>query len=82
MATGGTSLEFAFKELSLHNKNDQSPRQLIDMAEAFKTIITVVYTADIRFIYELIHNADESMATNIILTIFSNKYLIIAHNGR
>ncbi len=81
MATEEKSLRQCIKELSLKNTDYKYPEQAINQAESLKSLSSDLYTDNIRFIYELIQNADDAQAKNIILTILENKYLIIAHDG-
>ena len=56
--------------------------QAINQTELLKSVSTDLYTDNIRFIYELIQNADDAKSTNIYLSILEDKYLIITHNGK
>jgi hypothetical protein len=81
MATKETSLEQCIGELSAKNIDYKFPEQAINQAESLKSLSSDLYTDNIRFIYELIQNADDAQAKNIILTILADKYFIIAHDG-
>jgi HSP90 family molecular chaperone len=81
MATNVTSLRQCIEELSSKNTDYKFPEQAINQGESLKSLSSDLYTDNIRFIYELIQNADDAQAKNIILTILENKYLIIAHDG-
>jgi HSP90 family molecular chaperone len=81
MARNETSLRQCIEEISSKNTDYKFPDQAINQAESLKSLSSDLYTDNIRFIYELIQNADDAQAKNIILTILENKYLIIAHDG-
>jgi DNA-binding MurR/RpiR family transcriptional regulator len=81
MATKETSLKQCIEELSAKNTDYKFPEQAINQAESLKSLSSDLYTDNIRFIYELIQNADDAQAKNIILTILADKYLIITHDG-
>jgi DNA-binding MurR/RpiR family transcriptional regulator len=76
-----TSLKQCIEELSAKNTDYKFPEQAINQAESLKSLSSDLYTDNIRFIYELIQNADDAQAKNIILTILADKYFIIAHDG-
>ncbi len=82
MATNETSLRQCIEELSSKNTDYKFPEQAINQAESLKSLSSDLYTDNIRFIYELIQNADDAQAKNIILTILGNEYLIVAHDGK
>ncbi len=81
MATGKTSLKQCIEDISSKNTDYKHPEQAVNQAESLKSLSSDLYTDNIRFIYELIQNADDAQAKNIILTIMEEKYLIIAHDG-
>jgi DNA-binding MurR/RpiR family transcriptional regulator len=81
MTTKETSLAQCIEEISLKNTDYNHPEQAINQAESLKSLSSDLYTDNIRFIYELIQNADHAEAKNVILIICENKYLIIAHSG-
>jgi flagellum-specific peptidoglycan hydrolase FlgJ len=81
MATKESSLRKYIEDLSSKSTDYKYPDQAITQAESLKSLSSDLYTDNIRFIYELIQNADDAQAKNVILTILDNKYLIIAHNG-
>ena len=81
MATKKTSLKQCIEELSAKNTAYKYPDQVINQAESLKSLSSDLYTDNIRFIYELIQNADDAQAKSISLTILANKYFIIAHDG-
>jgi DNA-binding MurR/RpiR family transcriptional regulator len=76
-----TSLKQCIEELSAKNTDYKFPEQAINQAESLKSLSSDLYTDNIRFIYELIQNADDAQAKNIILTILGDNYFIIAHDG-
>ncbi|CAM4802546.1 unnamed protein product [Rotaria magnacalcarata] len=82
MTTNETSLRQCIEELSAKNTDYKFPEQAINQAESLKSLSSDLYTDNIRFIYELIQNADDAQARNIYLTILEEKYFIIAHNGK
>jgi DNA-binding MurR/RpiR family transcriptional regulator len=81
MATEKTSLKQCIKELSSKNTDYKYPEQAINQAESLKSLSNDLYTDNIRFIYELIQNADDAQANNVTLAILDERYLIIAHDG-
>ncbi len=81
MATKNTSLKQCIDELSAENTDYKFPGQAIKQAESLKSLSSDLYTDNIRFIYELIQNADDAQAKNIILTILEDNYFIITHDG-
>jgi hypothetical protein len=81
MATKKISLKQCIEELSAINTDYKYPKQAVDQAESLKSLSSDLYTDNIRFIYELIQNADDAQAKNIILTILGDNYFIIAHDG-
>jgi DNA-binding MurR/RpiR family transcriptional regulator len=76
------SLRVSINDLFEKNTDYKYPEQAINQAESLKSLSSDLYTDNIRFIYELIQNADDAQAKNVVLTILDNKYLIIAHNGK
>ncbi|CAF4277629.1 unnamed protein product [Rotaria sp. Silwood2] len=82
MSTEKTSLRRYIEELSSKNTDYKFPEQAINHAESLKSLSSDLYTDNIRFIYELIQNADDAEAKNVILAIIDNNYLMIAHNGK
>ena len=74
METEETSLRQCIEELSSKNTDYKFPDQAINQAESLKSLSSDLYTDNIRFIYELIQNADDAQAKNITLT-FSRKKL-------
>ncbi|CAF4341924.1 unnamed protein product [Rotaria sordida] len=81
MATKELSLRPCIKELSAKNIEYKFPEQAINQAESLKSLSSDLYTDNIRFIYELLQNADDAQAKNITLTILEDIYFIIAHDG-
>ncbi len=81
MAAKEVSLRRPIEDISAKNTDYKFPEQAINQAESLKSLSSDLYTDNIRFIYELIQNADDAQAKNVILTIQSNKYFIIAHDG-
>jgi HSP90 family molecular chaperone len=81
MTTNGVSLRQCIEDIYSKNTDYKHPEQAINQAESLKSLSSDLYTDNIRFIYELIQNADDAQAKNIILTIMEEKYLIIDHNG-
>ncbi|CAF4429001.1 unnamed protein product, partial [Adineta steineri] len=75
------SLKQYIEELSSQNTDYKFPEQAINQAESLKSLSSDLYTDNIRFIYELIQNADDAQAKNVILTILEDQYLIITHDG-
>ncbi|CAF4931820.1 unnamed protein product [Rotaria sp. Silwood1] len=82
MATKETSLRQCIDELSAKNTDYKFPEQAINQAESLKSLSSDLYTDNIRFIYEVIQNADDAQAKYITLTILEDKYFIIAHDGK
>jgi DNA-binding MurR/RpiR family transcriptional regulator len=81
MATKEISLRRSIEDISAKNTDYKFPEQAINQAESLKSLSSDLYTDNIRFIYELIQNADDAQAKNIILTILADKYFIITHDG-
>jgi hypothetical protein len=81
MATRETSLRQIIDNLSSENTDYKYPAQVINQAESLKSLSSDLYTDNIRFIYELVQNADDAQAINVTLAILDDQYLIIAHNG-
>jgi hypothetical protein len=81
MTTKEKSLKQCIEELSAKNTDYKFPEQAINQAESLKSLSSDLYTDNIRFIYELIQNADDAQAKNIILTVLADKYFIITHDG-
>ncbi|CAF3189498.1 unnamed protein product [Rotaria sp. Silwood2] len=82
MMTKNTSLRRCIEDLSSKNTDYKYPEQAINQAESLKSLSSDLYTDDVRFIYELIQNADDAQTVHIILAILDNKYLIIGHDGQ
>ncbi|CAF3319842.1 unnamed protein product [Rotaria sp. Silwood2] len=82
MMTKNTSLRRCIEDLSSKNTDYKYPEQAINQAESLKSLSSDLYTDDVRFIYELIQNADDAQTIHIILAILDNKYLIIGHDGK
>ncbi|CAF1142611.1 unnamed protein product [Adineta ricciae] len=82
MVTNTTSLRRCIEEISLKNTEYKYPEQAINQAESLKSLSSDLYTDNIRFIYELIQNADDAQAKHIFVTILENEYLIITHDGK
>jgi len=81
MTTKTTSLKRCINEISSKTTDYKFPEQAINQAESLKSLSSDLYTDNIRFIYELIQNADDAQAINITLSILDDKYFIIAHDG-
>jgi hypothetical protein len=81
MATKETSLRRSIEDISAKNTDYKFPEQAINQAESLKSLSSDLYTDNIRFIYELIQNANDAQAKNIILTILGDSYFIITHDG-
>ena len=81
MAVKKTSLRQYVEELSSKNTDYRYPEQAINQAESLKSLSSDLYTDNLRFIYELIQNADDAQASNITIAILDDKYLVIAHDG-
>ncbi len=82
MATKETSLRSCIEDISSINTDYKYPVQAINQAESLKSLSTDLYSDNIRFIYELIQNADDAKSINVNLSILEDKYLIIAHDGK
>jgi hypothetical protein len=82
MATKETSLRSCIEDLSSKTTDYKYPEQAINLAESLNSLSTDLYTDNIRFIYDLIQNADDAKSINVHLSIVEDKYLIIAHNGK
>ncbi len=82
METKEISLRPCIEDRSSKNIDYKYPEQAINQAESLKSLSTDLYTDNIRFIYELIQNADDAKSINVTLTILQDKYLIIAHDGK
>ena len=76
------SLRQCIEDLSAQNTDYKYPGQAINQAESLKSLSSDLYTDNIRFIYELIQNADDAQAKNISLTILDEKYFLITHDGK
>ena len=76
------SLRLSIEDLFSKNTDYKYPEQAINQAESLKSLSNDLYTDNIRFIYELIQNADDAQANQVILTNHNHNYLIIAHNGQ
>ena len=82
MTNERSSLRRCIEELSAKNTDYRYPEQAINQAESLKSLSSDLYTDNIRFIYELIQNADDAKAENVTLAVREEKFLIITHNGR
>ena len=76
------SLRSYVEDLFSRNTDYKYPEQAINQAESLKSLSSDLYTDNIRFIYELIQNADDAQAVHIDLAIIEQKYLVIAHDGK
>lgn len=76
------SLKPCINEIWQKNTDYNYPEQAINQAESLKSLSSDLYTDNIRFIYELIQNADDAQATTILLTILNRQYLVVGHNGK
>lgn len=76
------SLRRCIEDLSAQNTDYKYPEQAINQAESLKSLSSDLYTDNIRFIYELIQNADDAQAKNINLSILEEKYFLITHDGK
>ncbi len=72
MATKKISLKQCIEELSAINTDYKYPKQAVDQAESLKSLSSDLYTDNIRFIYELIQNADDAQSRDVILTILES----------
>lgn len=79
-----SNLQNIIKEIYSEKLNQNSPYNIIDLAEAVNALAIDIYSENKRFIYELIQNADDAaLVDNSDLEIaIRNEYLIIAHNGK
>jgi DNA-binding MurR/RpiR family transcriptional regulator len=75
------SLKSFIEELFSKNTDYRYPEQAINQAESLKSLSNDLYTDNIRFIYELIQNADDAQANEVLIGIFAKNHLFIAHNG-
>ena len=82
MAKQEETLQSCIEELSAKNTDYKFPEQAINQAESLKSLSSDLYTDNIRFIYELIQNADDAQAKNLVLTILDDQYFLITHNGK
>ena len=82
MTTQKKSLRSCVEALFLKNTDYKYPEQAINQAESLKSLSSDLYTDNIRFIYELIQNADDAQAIHVNLVIVDQKYLIVAHDGK
>ena len=76
------TLRLSIENLFSKNTDYKYPEQAINQAESLKSLSNDLYTDNIRFIYELIQNADDAQANHLTITILNQNYLIIAHNGQ
>jgi hypothetical protein len=60
MATKEASLRLCIEDISSKNTDYKYTEQAINLAESLKSLSTDLYTDNIRFIYELIQNADDT----------------------
>ncbi|CAF1359607.1 unnamed protein product [Rotaria magnacalcarata] len=80
--TAQSSLKPSIKDLFSKNTDYKFPEQAINQAESLKALSNDLYTDNVRFIYELIQNADDAEAHDVVISIMEDKYLIVAHDGR
>lgn len=68
---------------NIHNEKTAfpNPGMAKDLANALSSLSADIYTDYIRFVFELIQNADDSDAKNIIINI-QDKHIAISHNGK
>jgi HSP90 family molecular chaperone len=82
MARKKASLKQCIEELSVKNTDYKFPEQAVNQAESLKSLSSDLYTDNIRFIYELIQNADDAIASSVSVAVLDDQYLIIGHNGK
>ncbi|CAF1622633.1 unnamed protein product, partial [Didymodactylos carnosus] len=80
------SLKNRVQYLFNRNTNYAFPEHALNQAESLKSLSNDLYTDSVRFIYELLQNADDASIRNLsvprkVVISVIDKYLIITHNG-
>ncbi len=75
-----TESEFIAK---LHKENTAFPyeRMARNLANSSESLSSDIFTEYIRFLFELIQNADDAGATDVVINVQSG-HVVVAHNGK
>ena len=67
--------------INKQNTDFNHKQQAQNLANAIKVLSNDIFTEYIRFLFELIQNADDANATKVLINLQEN-YITIAHNGK
>ncbi|CAF4684613.1 unnamed protein product [Rotaria sp. Silwood1] len=76
------SLQTCVERLFKLNSNYSYPEQAFNQASSLQTLSDDLYTDPLRFVYELVQNADDASSTYLQIALIENGYLIVSHNGK
>jgi hypothetical protein len=76
------SLEICLQTLFTCNSTYLSAEQAFNQAASLHALSEDLYSDPMRFVYELIQNADDANSTQICFALLDENYLVFAHDGR
>ncbi|UJR16342.1 hypothetical protein I4U23_003248 [Adineta vaga] len=76
------SLQSCVNRLFKLNSNYLYADQAFNQASSLQTLSDDLYSDPLRFLYELVQNADDASSTRLQFALIEGNYLIVAHNGR
>ena len=68
------------EQLNRENSDFPNERMAKNLAFSLESLSSDIFTEYIRFLFELIQNADDAGATNVVINVQSG-HLVLAHNG-
>ncbi|CAF4144739.1 unnamed protein product, partial [Rotaria sordida] len=74
------SLQACIERLFTLNSHYLYPEQAFNQASSLQTLSDDLYTDPLRFVYELVQNADDASSTNLQIALIESGYLIVSHN--
>ncbi|CAF4096263.1 unnamed protein product [Rotaria sordida] len=76
------SLQACIERLFNLNSHYLYPEQAFNQASSLQTLSDDLYTDPLRFVYELVQNADDASSANLQIALIESGYLIVSHNGK
>jgi len=73
------------KDIYHKNTDFNNPDSAINLAESLNTISSDIYTENLRFVFELLQNADDAANDQQPVDVaieFTENFIILSHNGR
>ena len=64
------------------NSNYSHPEHAINQASSLTALSKDLYSDPLRFLYELIQNADDARSSSIQISIIEKSFLVVGHQGK